>query len=201
MSSGTGVRSVRRDFSGAALPDEGTVPCTARLAGRTAGALTIAVTVVAAIVHLAFASPARHWLAFSFSGIPARAGEVAVIFTHNLLALGATGGLLLIAQVRHRAGESGAIQRGLQRAGEFVLGAGVAVNVIVIGASIGAYGERMVRAVLPQGPLELAAYALALALYLRGREHRLAAAHVAIIAVLSMIGLAIAAALETFVSV
>jgi hypothetical protein len=195
------VPSVHRDSSGAPSQDEASVAGTAMLAGRTAGALTIAVCAIGAIVHLAFVPPARHWLAFPFSGVPARAGEVAVIFTHNLLALGAIGGLLLIAQVRHRAGESGAIQRGLQHAGEFVLGAAVAANLIVIGASIGAYGARMIHAALPHGPVELSAYSLALALYLEGRHRPLAINHIHLVGALSVGLLALAAVLETFVNV
>ena len=52
----------------------------------------------------------------------------------------------------------------------------IAANVLVVGAALGAYGERMVRAMLPHGPVELAAYALALALYLQGRSRALPAA-------------------------
>jgi hypothetical protein len=81
-----------------------------------------------------------------------------------------------------------------------VLGAGVAANVIVVGAGLGAYGTRMVLAVLPHGPVELAAYALALALYLEGRTRRLALAHILAIAALSVAALALAAGLETFVN-
>ena len=46
--------------------------------------------------------------------------------------------------------------------GEALLAAAVAANVIVVGASFGAYGTRMLRAALPHGPVELAAYSLAL---------------------------------------
>ena len=51
----------------------------------------------------------------------------------------------------------------------------ILANVLVIGAGLGAYGERMARAELPHGPVELAAYALALALYLQGRRRALPA--------------------------
>ena len=47
---------------------------------------------------------------------------------------------------------------------------------LVVGAAIGAYGTRMVGAMLPHGPVELAAYSLALALYLHGRRRALPAA-------------------------
>ena len=73
------------------------------------------------------------------------------IFLHNLRAMAAIGGLMLIAQSPHWAGrDRGSIQRALQHGGEVLVGAGVATNLIVIGAAFGAYGIRMVRAALPK---------------------------------------------------
>ena len=120
---------------------------------------------IALAVHAWFAAAARRWLAFPFAGIPARPAEAASIFIHNLRALAAVGGLLLIAQSAYwTAGtaQPGPLHGMLRRFGEALLGAAVAANVIVIGASFGAYGTRMLRAALPHGPLELAAYSLAL---------------------------------------
>ena len=114
------------------------------------------------------------------------------------------GGLLLVAQSPHLAGrthENGLVQRGLQFAGEILLCAAVTANVVVVGASLGAYGARMLRAALPHGPVELAAYSLALSLYIQGRRRPLAIGHVLGVAALSVSGLALAAILETFVSV
>jgi uncharacterized membrane protein SpoIIM required for sporulation len=85
--------------------------------------------------------------------------------------------------------------------GEALLAAAVAANLVVIGASFGAYGTRMVRAALPHGPVELAAYSLALALYLQGRRRRLPARSAAAVLALSVLTLAIAALLETYVNV
>ena len=56
----------------------------------------------------------------------------------------------------------------------------------------------MVRATLPHGPVEVAAYALALALYLQGRRRPLPAARMAATIVASVALLALAALLETF---
>ena len=55
-----------------------------------------------------------------------------------------------------------------RRLGEVLLGGAIAANLIIVGASFGAYGTRMLRAALPHGPVELAAYSLALALYRQG---------------------------------
>ena len=59
----------------------------------------------------------------------------------------------------------------------------------------------MARAELPHGPVELAAYALALALYLQGRRRALPRSHLARVVAVSVALLAIAAGLETFVNI
>ena len=72
----------------------------------------------------------------------------------------------------------------------------------MVGAALGAYGTRMVLRALPHGPVELAAYSLALALYLQGRRRDLPAAvrgHGR--RGVSVALLALAAVLETCVSV
>jgi hypothetical protein len=176
---------------------------TVRLAARIASALTLLTAAVAAVVNLAFAGTARHWLGFPFTGVSARPSEAVAILLHNLRWLLAIGGLLLVAQTRHWPGEAGdgRLHRGIQRLGEALLGAGVAINVAVVGAGLGAYGERMVSAILPHGPFELAAYSLALALYLQGRDKPLPARQILGIAATAILMLAIAAVLETFVNV
>ena len=176
---------------------------TVRVAGRVAVGLTVACGVIALAVHVWFAAAARRWLAFPFAGIPARPSEAASIFIHNLRALAAVGGLLLIAQsVYWTAGtaQPGTLHGTLRRLGETLLAAAVAANLIVIGASLGAYGARMLRAALPHGPLELASYSLALSLYLIARWQLLPALHVLAVMALSASMLAIAAVLETYVN-
>ena len=163
--------------------------------------IAIAVLLVALVVRAGFAVSARRWLAFPFTGIPASPAEAASIFAHNLRSLVAVFGLLLIAQSGYpaaRNGQPGVFHRTLRRLGEALLGAAVAGNVIVVGASLGAYGTRMVRAALPHGPVELAAYSLALALYLQGRNRPLPIRHVLAVAALSISVLGLAALLETF---
>lgn len=183
-------------------PEPTSWPATVKLAAGIAGGLTIAVCAVAVVVSLILAATSRRWLAFPFAGLPARPAEAVSIFAHNLRALAAVAGLLLVAQSPYWAGKDGGgrLHRIIRHGGETLLGAGVAANVIVIGASLGAYGTRMVLALLPHGPVELAAYALSLALYLEGRQRRLALAHMLAIAALSVAALALAAVLETFVN-
>ena len=194
--------NLARPANEASLVEAPTRAETAHLAARTAGVITIAVLLIALVVRAGFAASARRWLAFPFAGIPASPDEAASIFIHNLQALVAVFGLLLAAQSGYRAApdaQAGVVHRTMRRLGEALLGAVVAANVIVVGASFGAYGARMVRAALPHGPVELAAYSLALALYLQGRTRPLAIRHVLAVAALSISVLALAALLETFV--
>jgi hypothetical protein len=176
---------------------------TVRLAGVIASTLTIACGVIALVAHLWFAAAARRWLAFPFAGIPARPSTAAIIFSHNLHALAAVCGLLLIAQSAYwNAGgaEPGHAHRMLRGLGEALLAAAVAANLVVIGASFGAYGTRMVRAALPHGPVELAAYSLALSLYLQARRRPVPARRLLAVMALSASILAIAAVVETYVN-
>lgn len=193
------VRSVEDGSAVAAL----SMPETVRLAGLVAAALTVACGMTALAVHMCFAAAVRRWLAFPFTGIPTTPVEAAGIFMHNLRALGAVGGLVLIAQSAYwtaRTAQPGPLHGTLRRLGEALLAAAVAANLIVIGASVGAYGARMLRAALPHGPIELAAYSLALSLYLKARRRPLPAHCVLAAMALSASMLAIAAVLETYVN-
>jgi hypothetical protein len=177
---------------------------TAKVAAWIAGALTLAVLVIGLGVDIAAIAPARRLLAFQFRGVPAEPAVAATVFVHNLHALLAIGGALLVAQmayVESRTAAPGRTQWMLRCACEAALAGGVAANVMVIGVSFGAYGTSMTRATLPHGPVELAAYSLALALYFQGRDRVLPARHVLAVGVLSTFLLAAAAALETFVNV
>ena len=176
---------------------------TVKFAGAIAAVLTLACGGIALIVQAWFAAQARRWLAFPFTGIPARPDAAAGIFLHNLRALAAVGGLLLIAQSAQwtrRTDEPTRASTTVRLVAEALLGAAVAANLIVVGASFGAYGTRMLRAALPHGPVELAAYSLALALYLQGRMRALPARHMLAVAALSVATLALAAVLETYVN-
>ena len=77
----------------------------------------------------------------------------------------------------------------------------IAANLLVVGAALGAYGTRMLRAVLPHGPVELAAFALAIALYLQGRHRAIAVRHLIATGAASLGLLAAAAVLEALVIV
>ena len=72
-------------------------------------------------------------------------------------------------------------------------------HVVYVGAAVGAYGGRTVEAMLPHGPVELGAFAMALALYLEARRERLSRQRIAVTALVSFAALAVAALLEVFV--
>jgi hypothetical protein len=176
---------------------------TIRLASALATALALACGLIAVIVDAGFAAQARRWLAFPFTGISARPDVAAAIFLHNVHALAAVGGLLLIAQSAQwtaSAGEPTRVSGAARRLGEVLLGGAIAANLITVGASFGAYGTRMLLAALPHGPAELAAYSLALALYRQGRTRALPTRHMLAVVALSVAMLALAAVLETYVN-
>ena len=175
---------------------------TIKLAATVALMLVAATLVVALLVAATAPGVARRLLAFPFTGVPARPGVAIAIFAHNLRELGAIMGLLFVAQAPYVGGELlGRWHRWVRCGAELVLAAGVAANVIVVGVAVGAYRLRMVRAILPHGPFELAAYALAIALYLQGRHQPLRARHAFTVTGVSIAILALAAALEAFVNV
>ena len=129
---------------------------------------------IALATRAALAAQARSWLHYTFAGVPARPQTAVGIFANNTRELMAVFGLLLIAQLAvRRDGRPTRAQLLLRTGGELILSGAIVANMLVVGAAIGGYGTRMVRAMLPHGPVEVAAYALALALYVQGRSRPL----------------------------
>jgi hypothetical protein len=172
---------------------------TALLTLRVAAVLLAASAATSGVTRIAAAERARRWLDYPFTGVPARIRDAVAIFAHNARALLGVFGLLLIAQLAARApGGPSRAQRATRAVGELLIAGLVAANVLAVGASLGAYGERMARAMLPHGPVELAAFSLGLALYVQGRDRPVSVRHLAGTAVISMGLLFAAALLETF---
>jgi hypothetical protein len=192
----------RRAPRGAPTPPRPPTGEISRLTLRVSVLLIGLITTGATATRATAAAPARRWLDYPFTGVPARLGESAAILAHNGRALLGVFGLLLIAQVAMRAPEgAGRVQRALQSLGEAVLAGLTAANTLLVGAGLGAYGSRMARAMLPHGPVELAAFARALALYLQGRRRALPLRYLVATGATSVVLLAGAAILETYVSV
>lgn len=175
---------------------------TARVDAALAAAAVLAVVAVAALVTAAaFADAVRDALDFGFGGIPRTLGDALDVFLHNARLMGAVAAGVLVVQAPRFEHADGSLGRGgasLRTVADLVLGIAVAVNAAVVGAALGAYGERMVRAVLPHAPLELAAYACALALYLRARDARLTPRPALALAAWALALLALAAFVEVF---
>jgi hypothetical protein len=185
-----------------AAPGWAGVSETAAVAVGVAGVLLAAIAVVAAIVAMTAGGAARDWLGYPFTGIPETAGQAAAIFAHNARAWLGVIGLLLIAQAAaHQPGDATPVQRALRTTGETALAGMVAANVLVVGAALGAYGTTMARAVLPHGPVELAGFATAIALYLQGRHRALPTRQLLLTGATSLLLLAAAALLEALVVV
>ena len=165
------------------------------------GVLAIAACIALAVI-VAVAAPVQacDWLGFAFPGVAARPAVAIGIFAHNLRSLTGIFVLLIFARLAPRAPDK-RTARLTVRLGELLLAGAITANLVVVGAALGAYRERMVLALMPHGPVELAAYSLALALYLTDRRRNLPAAYVATAGVACVALLAIAAVLETWVSV
>ena len=127
---------------------------TAMTALGVAGALVALAAIVAGATRLLAATPARRRLRYPFTGVPDRFNVAVSIFAHNGRAMAGVFGLLLIVQLalRNPAGP-GPAQRIVRTVGELLLTGLIAANVLVVGASVGAYGSRMASALLPHGPV------------------------------------------------
>ena len=178
-----------------------------RAALAVAAAVTATTLCVAAVVRIGWAADTRSLLEFEFAGVPARASTAAEILANNARLLAAVFAAILIAQSPWLGGaraaaraDRGPFERLMLAAVDAALALGVLVNTALVGAALGAYGARMAVAMLPHGPVELAAYALALALYLHARRHALSVRRVAATAAACLSLLAVGAVLETFVA-
>jgi hypothetical protein len=172
----------------------------ARLAILIGVVAIAACVVIAGVVAMAAPVQARGWLGFTFPGLAARPAVAVGILAHNLRSLSGVFVLLIFARLAPRAPDKRTPRLGV-RLGEVILAGALTANVVVVAAALGAYQERMAIALMPHGPVELAAYSLALALYLQDRRRNLPAAYVAKVAAACVALLAIAAVLETWVHV
>jgi hypothetical protein len=157
--------------------------------GMAAAALSIAVA-----VHLAMAAEVRRQLDFGFAGVPTTPEAALSIFAVNARLLAVVFAAIALTQVKWS--ERAATL--LLSVTDTVLVLEVALNTIVVGTALGAYGTRMLAATMPHGPIELAVFAFALAFYLRARRTPLPARHIATVGAACVSGLALAATLETF---
>jgi hypothetical protein len=162
----------------------------------------VGLTALTAIaVHLVAADAARQQLGFTFEGLPRRVDQALAIFANNVRVLGAVLAACVAVQVAARGPDAGweaLLLRTVTAVCDAAVIVGCAVHVLVIGAAVGAYGERTLWMVLAHGPFELAAFSLALALYLAGRRERLPAGRLLAVALAATAALAVGALLEVY---
>ena len=153
---------------------------------------------LAAMVHLLAADTARQALRFTFPGVPDRPGEALAILADNAR-IAAT--ILLVAALR------GLPTAEARHPPLYTLAAGCCdaivvlvclTNVAAVGAALGAYGARMARALLPHGPIELAAFALPLGLHLDARRRPITWRSTLWTAIGCLVLLAVSAGAETY---
>jgi hypothetical protein len=155
----------------------------------------------AAVTAIGFAPAARRSLDYGFAGVPPRLGEALAILGNNARIGASVASAIVIVQAARleRTDRTlGRLGRLLRGACDVALAVAIVVNAATVGEAVGAYGSRMLVAMLPHGPIELAGYALAVALYLRARERLLGWGVTLRLASWSLALLALAALLETF---
>jgi uncharacterized membrane protein SpoIIM required for sporulation len=132
---------------------------------------------------------ARSLLPLGFGRLPEDGATVATIALNNARVALVPFGLALLAQQAV----------GIRRVGDLVVAGLLALNAAQLAAALVGYGVRAVVALVPHTLVELAAYAVAGAVYLRGRQEPLGLGAVVLPALACAALLAIAAVLETYV--
>jgi hypothetical protein len=165
----------------------------------------VAAAAIAIVVHVAFAAQVRGMLAFTFPGVDARPAVAWSIFTTNLRKLAGILGLVVVLQSPWLAGDRQPEDRpswhpALTRLCDCAVAGSLGLTSLVAAAGLGAYGIRMVRAILPHGPIELVAFAAALALYRNARRCAIPPRRVAARVATSVLALALAALVETYIT-
>lgn len=153
----------------------GMPPAVLRTVATTYAAVTAVVLVVAVAAGVAFGDDVSAWRDVPFPKLVPSVGEVGSILLHNGRILLAAIGAALAVNSPWLAGASQPVEQGwgwkaTRALCDVVLALGVARNLLTVGIGLGAYRERMVLAILPHGPVELAAFSCGLALYLMARR-------------------------------
>ena len=170
-------------------------------------AILAATGAIAIVTALGFRADARQALQFDFAGIASSPREVAAIWLHNarvlmapLAAAVAVNSPWIVAAVEQRPPRRGRSWLAARLLCDLVLLGAVVSNLLVVGASLGAYDLRMLRAIAPHGPFELAAFSLVLSVYLVARAGPLPVAAAVALTVGALVALALGAVVEVYVT-
>jgi hypothetical protein len=156
---------------------------------------------VAAAVAVVDARRERALLRFGFAHVPHAPGQTLAIVAANLTVLLPFLAMAVLVQARWVCRTAGG-RRAFVWFCDFVVAVPVLHNlVLAVGSSVGAYGWQMVLSMLPAGPIELTAFALAASVYLHSRRAPVGLGQIgepARVAALSFAVLLLAAVIETF---
>ena len=132
----------------------------------------VAVMLVAGLVAAVASGGARQVIAYQFpAGTLGWHGVAPVMLDNARLALAPVAAAYLVEVIRPEAvGRWSGWRRAVRSGCDATLGAAVLTNVIIAGASYGAYGLKMARYTLPYAPFELLAFACPLVLYREARR-------------------------------
>lgn len=154
-------------------------------------AVCIAATTAVVVIAAGLGDEARSRLRFGFGGVDHTRGEAARIAFHNARY---AAGTLVCAVVIPR------LPRWTRIATDSLLATVLALNAGTVGIALGAYRWRAVAATAPHLPVEFAGLSLAGGAYLHARAQQLCARSLIAVAVGSALLLAVAAFVETYVS-
>ncbi len=168
-----------------------------------AGGLLVVSGVAAGAVALVGPATGREWLGFSFTTLPREVGEFMSILANNLMILGAVLAACFTVQVWAGSDTddeqaSGWAPRLMVSLCDLAVAGSAVGHALIIGLGSGAYGATFVSKLLPHGPFELMALALALALYMSARSRPVSRDEWIGVAAVSAALLAIAAPLEVY---
>jgi hypothetical protein len=168
---------------------------------RVAFALSAAGALVALGVRIAAAGEVRNLLGFTFPGVPQHFGEALAIFANNVRVLLAVAVASAVAQASlrtHARGAGRVLSEALVRVCDVTLLLACLIQVALVGATIGAYGLRGFVPILAHLPFELAAFSLALALYLDCRRMPIPIRQLGAATLVSAVVLALGACVEVY---
>lgn len=173
-----------------------------RSLARIAGVVSFVTAIIAAVVAITIAAQARRWLGAGFAGVPPRIGEAGSILLNNERFVLGLGAAAWVEQFRLRqipiANRTFSPLTLLGLAVDIIVPLAALVNVALVGLAVGAYGWRMLGALLPHGPFEVCAYCIAANLFVTARRRPLARREWVAAGAASLVLLAVAALLETF---
>ncbi len=175
-----------------------------RALARLAGLLSAIVAAIAAAVALTFAVQVRRGLGFGFDGVPHHVDQAVRICLANArlaVGLGAAAAVKQLQQSWTDNSPASGVARMLaatSRGLDGVVAVVILVNVVPVGLAFGAYGWRMVPALLPHGPFELLAFCIAANLFLVAGKRRISRREWVLSGSATLGLLCLAAALETF---